>query len=225
MNADVLQTLLVQYNRRAIVLAVALGFCALLFWLLSYALANLLTATFFWLWKLDGAATWIQPAIVAGFMLLLVGELWRKRNGLFNLSELHDSDFYLGPGSQGTMAMGMDHPVTQFVVGTYAAWIVSQTVLLAPHTTSTAFRQWRSRVRIDEPAIGRAVELYRTLAEEKNWVPITNRKQQLELTYLDRAGLLWSRREGKLLEVQTFRYEPPISWWAEWMKFVHSLRG
>jgi hypothetical protein len=219
MNAEILQTLLINHNRRAVVSAIGLGVCAVVLWFVSYGIASLLTATFFRIWKPYGLATWIQPAIVVGFMLLLIGEMWRSRNGLFNLSEFRDSDFYLGTDSRGTLAMGMDHPVSQFVAGTYVAWIVSQIVLLAPHTTSSAFRHWRSRVKVDEPAVQRAAELYRTLSEVKNWVPVTNRQHQQELAYLDRAGLLWSRREGKLLEVQTFRYEPADSWWREYFKF------
>lgn len=208
MKTNDLHTLLIQHNRRAIVLAIGLGCCAIVLWFASYLIASSLTATFFRHWKPFGVAPWIQPAIVFGFMVLLVGEMWRSRNGLFNLAEFHDSDFYLGSPAPARLALGVNNPVNQFVAGTYAAWLVSQFVLLAPHTTSTAFRHWRSRVKIDELAIGRAVELYRTLSATKNWVPITNRKQLQELAYLDRAGLLWSRREGKLLEVQTFRYEP-----------------
>ena len=225
MNATLLHGLLVKHNRRAIVLAVGLGCCAIVLWFVSYGIASTLTATFFRHWKPYGVAPWIQPAIVTGFMLLLVCELWRSRNGLFNLAEFRDSDFFLGSASRGTLVLGINHPVSQFVAGTYLAWIVSQTVLLAPHTTAMAFRHWRSRVKIEEQACSRAIELYRTLSEVKNWVPITSRKHHQELAYLDRARLLWSRREGKLLEVQTFRYEPAVSWWAELVKFVRTLRS
>lgn len=204
-----------QYNRMSILLVAIYIPAAVVFWIMSYLIPTAMVEFLLEAFNFQ-PPPWLQPTIVGVFLFLLILEIWRERDGLFDLQEFHNSDFDFGPTVTYMQHGGNFHGAGYLAAGTHIAWLVTQTLLLAPHTTMLAIRRWRSRVVVNEEVAETAVQLYQQMSKAANWIPVPPGREQ-ELAYLDRAGLLWSRMEGKLQVVKTLRYEPPKQWhdWFE----------
>ena len=211
MKTDDLVKKLHQYNQLSILLTGVYTLGAIVSWFISYWIPTLIVAFLCRAFLSEPPPDWVQPTVIGVFLLLLTLEMNRSRDGLFDLGEFHNSDFDFGPSVSYMQLSGVGHGMGNLMAATHLAWIVTQVLLMAPHTTMLAIRRWRSRVVVKEEVAEAAVQLYDDLSKTKDWVQCPQGRK-LELAYLDRARLLWVRREGRRIEVQTLRYEPPQNW-------------